>query len=88
MAVPDRIEIDLARLQSAENLDRVAGIARLARQILFSEEVSPSADETGEWPQDWDWNLESGRIALARIGLHERAMPSVGHGPRKVRHKG
>ena len=67
MAVPDRIELDLSTLKDVENLDRVQFITGCLKQILYSQEVTPSADETGEWPQDWDWSLDTPKIALRKV---------------------
>ena len=67
MAVPDKIELDLSTLTSGSNRDAVDHLNRLLRQILFSSEVTPSSDETGEWPQDFSWEIDSPKITLRKV---------------------
>jgi hypothetical protein len=65
--IPDTIEIDLASLKTPENVDRRAHIATLLRQILCSAEVTPCANEAGEWVLDFDWEPIFGAVTLKKL---------------------
>lgn len=64
--IPDTIEIDLAALKFPENIDRRTHIAQLLRVILFSEEVTPTPDEDGNWVMDYDWDPDLTKITMRK----------------------
>jgi hypothetical protein len=66
MPIPDHIDLDLATLKAAENLDRLEQIQRLLRHVLYSEEVTPGADVDGDHVMDTHWIADLGKITMRK----------------------
>ena len=77
--IPDQIELDLAALKEPENLDRVEHIQQLLRQILYSPEMTPAADASGEWTLDYNWAID-----LPKVMMRKTEAPTL-HGGRRGR---
>jgi hypothetical protein len=65
--IPETIEIHLMSLRAPENVDRRSHIGQLLRQILFSEEVTPSANDQGEWVMDAEWDAVIDAVTMKRV---------------------
>jgi len=65
MSIPDTIAIDFISLKDPVNVDRVAQINRLLRQIVYSGEPA-DIKEFGEEARHYVWELAPGNPVVMR----------------------